>query len=221
MIFCKNCGQGNPDDAAFCAQCGLALEPVAQDAAPGSTGDSEVTQGGPPSPPGAPPEGIKPEPVQPTPPGIPGGPPPPPGAPVAPIMGPPPVGPPGVVPPPGAPPIPQYVAAPRPQNETEPMAIASLALAVAGWFMCPLLSILSLVFGYMARNKIQESGGRLQGDGLALAGIIVSWILVGITLLVIVVIIIGIAVGWWQSTSMLVPLQVAALTPLQTVLLVA
>ena len=87
--------------------------------------------------------------------------------------------------------------------------------------MCPLFSILSLVFGYMARNKIRESGGRLKGDDLALVGIIISWILVGLILLVIAIIIIGVFVGWWQSTSMLVPQQVALLLPLQAVLLVA
>lgn len=225
MIFCKNCGQGNPDDAAFCAQCGLSLEPSAQDTAPVNTGESEVTPGGPPSPPPTSPEEVKADPVQPPSPGFPGGPPsPPPGVPSAPVAGPPPVGPPGFPPPPGsglgAPPLPQYVA-PRPRNETEPMAIASLALAVAGWFFCPFLSILSLVFGYMARNKIQESGGRLQGDGLALAGIIVSWVLVGLTMLGIIIVIIGIAVGWWQTTSMLMPIQVAALAPLHAILLVA
>ena len=40
MIFCKNCGTENPDDAKFCSNCGAAIEVVEQ--ATGTLGEKEV-----------------------------------------------------------------------------------------------------------------------------------------------------------------------------------
>jgi hypothetical protein len=64
----------------------------------------------------------------------------------------------------------------RPSPPTPGQAIASLILSIAGILFCPyIFSVLGLIFGYQARGNIQRSGGALQGEGLALAGIIVSW----------------------------------------------
>jgi hypothetical protein len=55
-------------------------------------------------------------------------------------------------------------------------AIAALILSILGLVLCPyVFSVLGLVFGYIARGEIKQSGGRVGGDGLALAGIIISW----------------------------------------------
>jgi hypothetical protein len=55
-------------------------------------------------------------------------------------------------------------------------AIASLVLSIVGILFCPyVFSVLGLVFGYMARGEIKRAGGGLGGEGLALAGIIISW----------------------------------------------
>ena len=55
-------------------------------------------------------------------------------------------------------------------------AIASLILGIVGLLFCPyIFSVLGLIFGYKARGEIQRSAGALEGEGLALAGIIVSW----------------------------------------------
>jgi len=55
------------------------------------------------------------------------------------------------------------------------MAIASLACAIAGWMIVPLLGqILALVFGYSARKQIAATGAG--GSGLATAGIVASWV---------------------------------------------
>ena len=52
----------------------------------------------------------------------------------------------------------------------------SLILGIVGLLFCPyIFSVLGLVFGYMARGEIKRSGGALGGEGLALAGIIISW----------------------------------------------
>jgi hypothetical protein len=77
-----------------------------------------------------------------------------------------------------------------PVAETDGYAIASLVLAVLG------IPILPIIFGYSARRRIRESGGTKQGDGLALAGIVIGWITVAIfvlTILFIIIVAIGVA----------------------------
>jgi hypothetical protein len=62
----------------------------------------------------------------------------------------------------------------QPAPPTPGKAIASLILSIVGILFCPyVFSVLGLVFGYMARGEIKRGG--LGGEGLALAGIIISW----------------------------------------------
>jgi hypothetical protein len=90
-------------------------------------------------------------------------------------------------PPAPPPPKPAYQppsAGARPGLPTSGMAIASLLLGVAGLTFVPLLaSILAILFGYMARKEIRQRPGELAGDGLALAGIVMGWIAVGLSVL--------------------------------------
>jgi hypothetical protein len=55
-----------------------------------------------------------------------------------------------------------------------------------GAFVCGLLgiSVVAIVLGFVARNQINRSGGREGGAGLALAGIILGFIWVGISILI-------------------------------------
>ena len=70
-------------------------------------------------------------------------------------------------------------------ERTNGMAIASLVLGIVWiWWIG---SILALVFGYIARQQIRDSGGLQKGGGMALAGIILGWIGVGLLALFIVV----------------------------------
>ena len=79
-------------------------------------------------------------------------------------------------PPQGGYPPPGYGQAPK----TNGMAIASLVLGIL--WICGIGSILALIFGLVARNQIQESQGQQQGQGLAIAGIVLGAI--GVALLV-------------------------------------
>ena len=54
--------------------------------------------------------------------------------------------------------------------------IASLVLGILWIYWIG--SVLALVFGYIARNQIRERGEG--GDGLAIAGIVLGWIGVGV-----------------------------------------
>ncbi|MGH9813671.1 MAG: DUF4190 domain-containing protein, partial [Candidatus Acidiferrales bacterium] len=57
---------------------------------------------------------------------------------------------------------------------TSGKALASLVLGVLGGFW--ITAILALIFGYQARTEIRQSQGRLAGDELARAGIILGWV---------------------------------------------
>jgi hypothetical protein len=50
--------------------------------------------------------------------------------------------------------------------------------------------ILALVFGYLAKSQIEQSGGREQGRGMAIAGIVLGyvWGALSVAYLVLVVI---------------------------------
>lgn len=182
MKFCNQCGQGNPDDAAFCVQCGTSVDEGAGAAPP-------VMEGAPPPPEGAAP----PPPVMPPPPGMPGMPPPPPQA-FAPGMPPPPPG-----------------YAPLARRQTDGMAVAALIMGIGGFFICPLVfGVLAVIFGYMGRSNIQKSGGVLEGDSFCTAGIILGFIQIGITLFFIILWVIIAIIAATSNASALAPAILAA-----------
>jgi hypothetical protein len=57
------------------------------------------------------------------------------------------------------------------------MAIISLVAGILGLTLVPFLgSVVALIVGYMAKNEIKASNGAIGGDGLATAGLILSFI---------------------------------------------
>jgi len=90
--------------------------------------------------------------------------------------------PPGAQVPSGYPP-PPYYAVPV-HTRTNGFAIASLVLGILWvWWIG---SILALIFGYVAKGRIDRSDGRETGRGLAVAGIVLGWI--GVCILVLSII---------------------------------
>ena len=84
-----------------------------------------------------------------------------------------------VVPPPPTAPTPYAAVAAVP---TSGMAIAALVMGIVGLTLLPLVgSILALIFGYMARNDIRQRPDEVSGGGLALAGIVMGWIAIGLS----------------------------------------
>ena len=56
------------------------------------------------------------------------------------------------------------------------MAVVSLVAGIIGWVMFPLISsVIAVITGHMAKNEIRSSGGRIGGDGLATAGLILGY----------------------------------------------
>ena len=140
---------------------------------------------------------------------------------------PPPPGPNGVHPPPPDPPIQAYqppvqqpgydcgnpgspYAYPPPpmypphRPQTEGLAIASLVVSCASvpglclWSVGGLLGLVGAILGHVARRRIRTSGAG--GAGLALAGIIVGWIITGLSALGIAGLIIWAVTGSGSST---------------------
>lgn len=89
-------------------------------------------------------------------------------------------------PPPDDPP-PPYGSAPQPPvvvqaRGTNGFAVASLVLGILWIFW--LGSVLALVFGYIAKSQINASGGAQGGRGLAIAGIVLGFVGIGMLVLV-------------------------------------
>jgi len=70
--------------------------------------------------------------------------------------------------------------------QTEGTAIASLVLAVLSAVIGPFGFIPAIICGHIARKRIRRTPG-LGGDGLALAGLIISYVLALLTILAVVV----------------------------------
>jgi hypothetical protein len=61
---------------------------------------------------------------------------------------------------------------------TNGLAIASLVLGLL--WLWGIGSILAIIFGVVAKNQIDQSGGMQQGRGLAIAGIVLGIVTLGI-----------------------------------------
>jgi hypothetical protein len=78
-------------------------------------------------------------------------------------------------------------------TETNALSIVSLVFGVLAWTALPLIGgIVAIVTGHIARGQIQQSHGAEQGDGLALAGLILGYL----SLVVVVFIVFLLALGF-------------------------
>jgi hypothetical protein len=80
-----------------------------------------------------------------------------------------------VTPPPGLEDVPSPVVIR--QNTTSGMAIASLVMGLLWVYWIG--SILAICLGYAARREIRNNAGRIEGQGMATAGIVLGWIGIG------------------------------------------
>ena len=61
-------------------------------------------------------------------------------------------------------------------RQTSSLAIVSLVSGILGWTLLPLIgSIVAIITGHMARGEIRRAPERMEGDGLALAGLILGY----------------------------------------------
>jgi hypothetical protein len=74
---------------------------------------------------------------------------------------------------------------PAPSRPTNNLAIAAMVVALVSLISCPLIGAVAVYLGNRARTEIRASGE--DGDGMALAGVIVGWCAVGLSALLVLV----------------------------------
>ncbi|MER5628487.1 MmpS family transport accessory protein [Streptosporangium sp. NPDC002544] len=88
-------------------------------------------------------------------------------------------------------------AAPPPK--TNGLAVASLVLGLTGFITCGFTSILAVVFGHVALGQIRRD--RTDGHSMALAGVILGWILTGLWILYWVLVVSGIVSAGFSALN--------------------
>ena len=84
---------------------------------------------------------------------------------------------------PGFPPAYPY---PYATQHTNSLSIASLVSGVLAWVVCPFLgAILAVIFGHVARGQIKQSGEA--GGGMEIAGLVLGYANLAVTVLGIIV----------------------------------
>ena len=94
------------------------------------------------------------------------------------------------VPPLGAPrPWPAQPQSVGPAVPNSGLAVASLVLGILSMLCAGILTAIpAVITGHMARGEIRRSGGRTGGDAMALTGMILGYVVIGLTVVAIVMI---------------------------------
>jgi type II secretion system protein G len=84
--------------------------------------------------------------------------------------------------------LPVAPAEPHRPPKTCDLGIYSMVLGIAGFFCFSILTgIPAVILGHMALKRIKESGGRLGGGGLAIAGLVLGYLEVFIFFIIMIV----------------------------------
>lgn len=101
---------------------------------------------------------------------------------------------------------PQYGYPPQLPARTNGLAIASMVLSLVGvallcaWGAGGLPALLGVIFGHVARGQIRRE--RTEGGGMAMAGLVIGYCVIGLAALVIVFVVIwGVALFSFARTS--------------------
>ncbi|CAG4971632.1 DUF4190 domain-containing protein [Novilysobacter luteus] len=84
-------------------------------------------------------------------------------------------------PPPLPPPPP---AAPAVGRQTSVLAIVSLVFGLLGWTLLPLVgSLVAVITGHLARAEVRRTAGAVDGDGLAIAGLVLGYSMMALAII--------------------------------------
>lgn len=73
-------------------------------------------------------------------------------------------------------------------RETNTLAIVSLIFGVLGWSFLPLVgSLVAIITGHIARGEIRRAAVRPDGDGLAVAGLVLGYVAIASALMFVMV----------------------------------
>ena len=71
-------------------------------------------------------------------------------------------------------------------KQTSSLAIISLVSGILGWTLVPWLgSLVAIITGHMARAEIRRNPDTMEGDGMAVAGLVLGWLSIALTVLAI------------------------------------
>jgi uncharacterized membrane protein len=84
---------------------------------------------------------------------------------------------------------------------TNGKAIAALVCGICGFVVCPLTAIAAVILGPQAKKEIAAQPDQFDGAGMALAGQILGWVMVGLIVVGIGLFILLIAVGAFDTTG--------------------
>ena len=64
----------------------------------------------------------------------------------------------------------------QPATRTSATAIISLVFGMLSWFALPFVgAVIAVVTGHVARAEIRRARGTMDGDGMAVAGLVLGW----------------------------------------------
>ncbi|MGH8027133.1 MAG: DUF4190 domain-containing protein [Pseudoxanthomonas sp.] len=87
-----------------------------------------------------------------------------------------------------------------PVRQTSTLAVVSLVSGILGWTLLPFLgSLVAIVTGHMARKEIRRDPA-LDGDAMAIIGLVLGWVAVIGTLLAILAFVLFFGGLAWLST---------------------
>jgi hypothetical protein len=75
-------------------------------------------------------------------------------------------------------------------RRTSSLAIISLVSGLLGWTLAPWLgSIIAIVTGHMARSEIRKQPDEIDGDGFAIAGLVMGYLFISLTILTVLAVV--------------------------------
>jgi len=95
-------------------------------------------------------------------------------------------------------------ATPPVHRTTSALAVVSLVFGIASWCVMPLVgAIVAVVCGHLARSEIRRSQGQIEGDGLAVVGLVLGYVQLAfgfiLLLFAIAAIVLGLSIGIGSS----------------------
>ncbi|GAB2544029.1 DUF4190 domain-containing protein [Rhodanobacter koreensis] len=83
-----------------------------------------------------------------------------------------------------------YQPAYRPAASTSTLAVVSLVFGILSWCLLPFIgAIVAVICGHLARSEIRRApaGTVIEGDGMAIAGLVLGYIHLAIAIIAVVV----------------------------------
>lgn len=75
-----------------------------------------------------------------------------------------------------------------PVRQTSTLALMSLIFGILGWTLLPFAgSLIAIVTGHMARSEIRRAPDAYDGDGMAVAGLVMGYLAIVLSVLAVIV----------------------------------